>query len=176
MSIRLQTFIADQGRLFIGRIDAGPPDRENGPGLVARATGMEMNMKHILYALIALVATPQASLAGERPRDQQPMCDNAKMPPEAQRTNETFAANMKMPERELMSNRAVDIGWQALSKNYFPEAMRRFNQGRLLDPDNGRVFLGLCSGPATQRQESRRRSQNVRQGPETAARRSGTSG
>jgi len=101
-------------------------------------------MKHLLFALIALFAAPLVGLAAERPRDEQPMYDNANMPPEAQRTNETFAANMKKPERELMSNRAVDIGWQALSQNDIPKAMRRFNQGWLLNPDNGRVFWGFA--------------------------------
>ena len=176
MSTRLQTFIADQGRLFIGRIDAGPPDRENGSGFAVRATGIEMSMKHISFALIALVAAPQASLAGESLRDQRPMHDNANMPPEAQRANETFTANMKKPERKLISNRRVDISWQALSKNYIPKAMRRFNQRWLSDPKNGRGFSGLCRGPATQRQEPGRRRQNARQDPETAARRSGASG
>jgi len=101
-------------------------------------------MKHVLFALIALTAAPQAVLAGERPRGEQPMYDNGNLPPEAQRRNETFAANMKKPERKLMSNRAADIGWQALSKNDIPKAMRRFNQGWLLDPDNGRVYWGFA--------------------------------
>lgn len=101
-------------------------------------------MKHILFALIALFAAPLTVLAGDIPRNEQPMYDNANMPPEAQRTNETFVANMKKPERELMSNRAVDIGWQALSQNDIPKAMRRFNQGWLLNPDNGRVYWGFA--------------------------------
>jgi hypothetical protein len=88
-----------------------------------------MNMKHILFALIVLVAAPQAGLAGERRRDQQPMCDNAKMPPEAQRINETFTANMKKPEPELMPNRAVQSRLVVGSRQRPETAARRSGAG-----------------------------------------------
>lgn len=102
-----------------------------------------MKRKTILL-LLALVSLPGLGLAGERPSNEQPMYGNEKLPPEEQRVNDAFLAKFAKPTWPLMSNKAVDLGWRALSKNDPAKAMRRFNQGWLFDPENGRVYWGYA--------------------------------
>ena len=105
-----------------------------------------MKMKHVLFALIALLAAPLAGQAGELPRNEQPMYGNAGRPAADQRTNDDIVAAAKKKGMNLndASNMAVDVGWRALSQNDLPKAMRRFNQGWLFDPNNGRVYWGFA--------------------------------
>ncbi|MDP6873265.1 MAG: tetratricopeptide repeat protein [Alphaproteobacteria bacterium] len=102
-------------------------------------------MRRIYLLLFCLLAVlPGYAAASDLPRNEQPMYGNEKLPPEEQRVNDAFLAKFAKPTWPLMSNKAVDIGWRALSRNDPAKAMRRFNQGWLLNPNNGRVYWGYA--------------------------------
>ncbi len=102
-------------------------------------------MKKVRLLLLCLLAAlPGYAAAADLPRNEQPMYGNEKLPPEQQRANDAFLGKFAEPTWPLMSNKAVDLGWRALSKNDPAKAMRRFNQGWLFNPDNGRVYWGYA--------------------------------
>ncbi len=88
-----------------------------------------MNRK-ILLLLAALSTFPNLGHAAERPANEQPMYGNAKRAP--------------IEKNEEFSNIAVDRGWQALARNDLSTAIKRFNQGWLLNRDNGRTYWGFA--------------------------------
>ena len=99
--------------------------------------------------IIAVLLIVFASLTGlghaaEIPTNEQPMYGNGNVSPEAQRSNKAFFESTSEPNWKLVSNKAVDIGWRAIGSNDLGKAMRRFNQGWLLDPHNGRVYWGFA--------------------------------
>ncbi len=95
----------------------------------------------LLLALISISGTGQAE---EFPRNEQPMYGNAKPSPEELRTNKAVLDILGQANRMMVSEKAVDIGWRAIADNDLPKAMRRFNQGWLLNKDNGRVYWGFA--------------------------------
>jgi tetratricopeptide (TPR) repeat protein len=46
--------------------------------------------------------------------------------------------------REAGANKSVELGWQYFTKGDIPNAMRRFNQAWLLDPNNPAVYHGFA--------------------------------
>ena len=71
--------------------------------------------KIIAVLLIVFASLTGLGHAAEIPTNEQPMCGNRNVSPEAQRSNKAFVESISEPNRKLASNKAVYIGWRPLA-------------------------------------------------------------
>jgi len=101
-------------------------------------------MRRWLVAVLTLTA--MAANAAEYPPNEQPLYGGIAKPPAMIEADQHFIDDvLKMGlSRAQGSDKAVETGWTYLRQGDLADAMKRFNQAWLLDPDNGDAFHGFA--------------------------------
>lgn len=104
-------------------------------------------MRTAFGLLALLLMLPQVSVAQSTPPSEQPMFGGATRTPAMIATDRQMiaAAEKSGLTRAQSVRKAMDLGWQYFAAKNYGEAMKRFNEAWLFDPDNGDAFHGFAA-------------------------------
>ncbi|MDP6344550.1 MAG: tetratricopeptide repeat protein [Alphaproteobacteria bacterium] len=100
----------------------------------------------MLLLSLCLVTVSGAAATDKRPMSERLMYGKMDRAGRAGQYEPPDAAAAKKVDKtvQFASNRAVDLGWQYLSRGDHATAMKRFNQAWGLNPGNGRAYWGFA--------------------------------
>ncbi len=104
------------------------------------------NFSCLLFFAFCLIGLGNVAASGEGPSNLLPMYGNAEKPEAWKKADQDLiqAALDAGYSRESAAIKAVRRGWEFFAAGTHDDAMRRFNQAWLLDPNNGDAYHGFA--------------------------------